>query len=49
MAKVFKVSFELIIEDRDFTAGDVEAELEKFEYSNPIEIRNVKIEKDTIG
>ena len=43
-AKFFKVSFEVITEDRDFTKDDIEKELERFEFSNPIEIRKLKIE-----
>jgi len=46
--KRFKLSCEIITEDRDFTKEDIEKELEVFEYANPIEIRNTVIAEDEI-
>lgn len=47
LEKRFKLSCEIVTEDRDFTAKDIEARLEQWGYSEPVEIRNVKIKKVT--
>ena len=46
--KVFDVKFELITEDRDFTEGDIRAELELFEKANAVEIRNIEIKEGVV-